>query len=391
MTDENAENPQDENEENNGVDGEDQVIDKNKPGKSGLPGKDAKSGQQDKNKKDEKVQKGGIEQKGTKTGTNDGLNTEKNTNQPGGQGTGQIGQQQGQGIGQPNVNPNSNIPYSPTVYPNGLPGQSQQTNINPTNLNPFNPSPVNPIPNPVYPQQTNNPYPTNPPPIYPQYPPANQQQPYSPPSGFGASNSLNDIDDDPFGFGITLQRQQQQQYSPYSQYAQQNQNIPQQYNPPNNFYSNNLGGFGNTGNRVAGQTNVPPEQRSQLPMIVSGSNSNNGLQRDASFGRGRRSDDYQQQQPAQQQQQMPAMPTVCFRPSPETHDIASWFQNITNEINSNPQKFQPVQDNGLSNILQQLALNGGIPEICTKIQQNIPTNGFQQGILVRKKRSNGRG
>lgn len=46
----------------------------------------------------------------------------------------------------------------------------------------------------------------------------------------------------------------------------------------------------------------------------------------------------------------------------------------------------------MSNLLQQQALNGGIPEICTKLaQQNIQTNGFQQGILARKKRSNGRG
>jgi len=46
----------------------------------------------------------------------------------------------------------------------------------------------------------------------------------------------------------------------------------------------------------------------------------------------------------------------------------------------------------LANLLQQQALNGGIPEICTKLaQQNIQTNVFQQGILARKKRSNGRG
>lgn len=392
-TDEDVEKPPGEDDENN-EEGDEKGKDKNKPGKPGLPGKDSK----DANKKDDKGQQGGIDQ-GNKDRkkTNNAPETDKPINQPAGQGTGQpgIGQPGQPGIGQPNVNPNNNIPYSPTVYPNGLPGQSQQTNVNPSNVNPINPPYVNPIPNPVYPQQTNVPLPTNPPPVYPQYPSANQQppqqQPYSPPSGFGTSNSVNDIDEDPFGFGITLQRQQQQQYSPYSQYySQPNQNIPPQYNPPsNNLYSNNLGGFGNSnGKRVPGQTNFPVEERSQLPMIVSGSNSNNyNDQRELSFGRGRRSDD--QQQP----QQSPVQPTVCFRPSPGTSDYATWFQNITNEINSNPQKFQPVQNNGLANLLQQQALNGGIPEICTKLaQQNIPqTNVFQQGILARKKRSSGRG
>uniref|UniRef100_A0A914LPD1 Candidate secreted effector n=1 Tax=Meloidogyne incognita TaxID=6306 RepID=A0A914LPD1_MELIC len=273
-TDEDAEKPPGEDDENN-EEGDEKEKNK-KPGKPGLPGKDSK----DENKKDDKGQQGGIDQ-GNKDRkkTNSAPETDKPINQPAGQGTGQpgIGQPGQPGIGQPNVNPNNNIPYSPTVYPNGLPGQTQQTNINPPNVNPINPPYVNPIPNPVYPQQTNVPLPTNPPPVYPQYPSANQQppqqQPYSPPSGFGTSNSVNEIDEDPFGFGITLQRQQQQQYSPYSQYySQPNQNIPPQYNPPsNNFYSNNLGGFGNSnGKRVPGQTSFPVEERSQLPMIVSG-------------------------------------------------------------------------------------------------------------------------
>ena len=79
-------------------------------------------------------------------------------------------------------------------------------------------------------------------------------------------------------------------------------------------------------------------------------------------------------------------------------DYATWLQNITNSINSTPQTFQPIQnyDYGISTPIEvrakrQTLNNVNIPEICTTMQKNIDTNGFQRGRLIRKKRSNGRG
>lgn len=238
---------------------------------------------------------------GTRTDTNNGISPENNTSK---QNTGQSGQQREKTNGQNNIN--TNLPYSPTVYPNGVPGQPQQQ----PNINPYPPI-VNPPIYPVYPSQSDIPNQTNPP-IYPQYPPISppinkqqqQQLPYSP---FGTNSLLeDDIDSDPFGFGITLT---QQQYSPYSLPYQRYQNNP----VPS---TNNLGGFGNNEHHVPGQTFVPYEQRSQLPMIVRGSEnnidntSNYGYQRTNSLGRGRRSDIYQEQE-----NQSPILSTVCFKPT----------------------------------------------------------------------------
>ncbi|KAF7635505.1 hypothetical protein Mgra_00005044 [Meloidogyne graminicola] len=368
-SDDNEEKPQDDEDENAGG------IEGNNPGKDKKKEDKEKVSKEGKGNNPKRKEKGGKtdEQKtknGTRTDTNNGISPENNTTK---QNTGQSGQQREKTNGQNNINPN--LPYSPTVYPNGVPGQPQQQ----PNINPYPPI-VNPPIYPVYPSQSDIPNQTNPP-IYPQYPPISppinkqqqQQLPYSP---FGTNSLLeDDIDSDPFGFGITLT---QQQYSPYSLPYQRYQNNP----VPS---TNNLGGFGNNEHHVPGQTFVPYEQRSQLPMIVRGSEnnidntSNYGYQRTNSLGRGRRSDIYQEQE-----NQSPILSTVCFKPTNGTRDNSAWIQNTTNIINSNPLY------KSIPSISNQLVNNGGIPEICTVLQQNIETNGFQQGRLIRKKRNIGK-
>ena len=137
-------------------------------------------------------------------------------NQPGGNGGGNgAGTGPGPGPGTGQVRPTPRPPTNPVtpVYPPG----------NPPPLNPppiINPPPIFPLPNP-------NPLP----------------------------NDYDNIDDDPFGFGLRRTG---------GFVAPRPAPIPfadQQLLPPTA-----------NGRQVPGQTWVPPEQRSQLPMIVNGNN-----------------------------------------------------------------------------------------------------------------------